>query len=69
MQKPVPNGGLVNVTRFGIVDPECFIRPVLIGFVEKLAVQSENIISQMKRKTFDVFATALISKRFAPRGE
>ena len=69
MQKPVPNGGLVNVTRFGIVDPECFIRPMLIGFVEKLAVQSENIISQMKRKTFDVFATALISKKFAPRGE
>ena len=69
MQKPVPYGSLVNVARLRIVDPECFIRPVLIGFVEKLAVQSENIISQMKRKTFDVFATALISKRFAPRGE
>jgi len=48
MQKPVPNGGLVNVTRFRIVDPECLIRSVLVGLVEKLAVQGENIVGQMK---------------------
>ena len=69
MQKPVPDGGLVNIARFRIVDPERFIRPVLVSLIKDLAVQSEDIISQMKRKSFDVFATALISKKFAPRGE
>ncbi len=61
MQKPVPNGGLVNVTRFRIVDPESLIRSVLVGLVKKLAVQGEDIIGQMKRKSFNIFTTALIS--------
>jgi len=48
MQKPVPNARFMNVTRFRIVDPECLIRSVLVGLVEKLAVQGENIVGQMK---------------------
>ena len=69
MQKPIPNARFVNIARLRIIDPESLIRSVLVSLIKELAVQSENIISQMKRKTFDVFATALISKRFAPRGE
>lgn len=38
MQKPVPNGGLVNVAQLGIVDPERLIMPVLISLVEKVAM-------------------------------
>lgn len=69
MQKPVPNGGLVNVARFGIVDPECLIRPVLISFIGEFAMQRQNIVGQMKRKSFDVLAAALIAKKFSPCGE
>ncbi len=61
MQKPVPNGGLMNVARFRIVDPERLIRSVLVSLIKELAVQGEDIISQMKRKSFDVFASTLIS--------
>ena len=61
MQKPVPNGRFVNVARFGIVDPERLIRSVSVSLIKELAVQGEDIISQMKRKSFDVFAAALIS--------
>ena len=53
----------MNVTRFGIVDPECFIRSVLISFIKELAVQGEDIVGQMKRKSFDVFAARLISEK------
>lgn len=61
MQKPVPDSRLVNVTRFGIVDPERFIMPVLISFVGEFPMQCEDVVGQMKRKLFDVFAAALIS--------
>lgn len=39
MQKPVPNGGLVNVARLGIVNPERLIRSVLVNLIKELAVQ------------------------------
>ena len=42
---------------------------VLISFIKELAVQGEDIVGQMKRKSFDVFAATLISEKFAPRGE
>ena len=61
MQKPIPNGRFVNVTRFRIVDPESFIMSVLVCLVEKLAVQSEDVIGQVKRESLYVFAAALIS--------
>ena len=61
MQKPIPNGRFVNVTRFRIVDPERLIRSVLVSLIKELAVQGEDIVGQMKRKSFNVFAAALIS--------
>lgn len=61
MQKPIPDGRFVNVTRFRIVDPECLIRSVLVSFIKELAVQGEDIVGQMKRKSFNVFASTLIS--------
>ena len=61
MQKPVADGRFVNIARFRIVDPKCLIRSVLVGLVKKLAVQGEDIIGQMKRKSFNIFTTALIS--------
>ena len=48
MQKPVPNGRLVNVARLRVIDPERLIRPMLISFVDKLSVQREDIVGQMK---------------------
>lgn len=69
MQKSIPNGRFVNITRFRIVDSERLIMSVLISFVDEFAVQSEDIVGQMKRKSFDVFAAALITKKFSPRGE
>jgi hypothetical protein len=42
---------------------------MLVSFIKELAVQGEDIVGQMKRKSFDVFATTLISEKFAPRSE
>jgi len=42
---------------------------VLISFVRKLLVQGENIVGQMKRKSLNVLAAALVAKKFSPSGE
>ena len=69
MQKPVPNARFVNVARLRVVYPERLIRSVSVCLVRELAVQSEYIIGQMKRKSLNVFAAALVFQKFLPRRE
>ncbi len=66
VQKPVAHACFVNIARFRIIDTERFIRPVLISFIDKLLMQCPNIVGQMKRKSFDVFTAALVTKEFTP---
>jgi len=69
VQQPVPNGRFVNVARFGIIDPERLIGPVTVRLIEKVAMQRENMVGQVKRISLDVFAAALVTKKFTPRSE
>ena len=59
----------MNIAWLRVIDPESLIRSVLVSLIKELAVQGEDIVGQMKRKSFDVFAARLISEKFAPRGE
>jgi hypothetical protein len=69
MQKPIPDGRFVNVARFWIIDPERLIGPVTVRLIEKVAMQRENMVGQVKRISLDVFAAALVTKKFTPRSE
>ena len=69
MQQPVLNARFVNIARLRVIDPERLIGTVLIGFVSKFAVQGEDIVDQMNRKSFDVLSATLIAEKFTPRGE
>lgn len=69
MQQAVAHLGFVNVTRLRIVNLECVIRSVTVGFIGKLAVKREDVARKIQGKNCDIFALPLSAQKFAPRGK
>ena len=69
MQKPVPNAGFMNITRFRIGDFEMLICRVRIYFGGKLAMKRDDVRHQISLEFLHVFARSLAADKFFPRLE
>ena len=59
MQQTISHVGLMDITRFRIVDFERIVTTVPIGLIGKLAMERKNIAGKSKRKLRYIFALSL----------
>ncbi|MGB7957625.1 MAG: four helix bundle protein [Minisyncoccia bacterium] len=69
MQQTVAHLGFVNIAGLRIVDLECVVWSVAVGFVREFAVKREDIAHKIQRKYRYVLALPFAAQKFAPCGK
>ena len=69
MEQPIPYTRFVDVSRFRIIDLECFICRMLVAFVDQIAMKRDNVGHEVTSEFLHILSLTLTADEFLPSGE